>query len=155
MPPRFLCAVISIFSMKILYCKVCKKYLSNNKYFRHSLNQGQISLGLVTSNNIHCYCIIIDLFFILLIIWNISILRTAQHVDIYIYLNHTIWQHPIFPSFGSHLVSCNGYHCITDRSLLPVKSCDSSGKLATHVTVFIWPSKTCKYGTTLLLLFYV
>ena len=25
--------------------------LSNNKYFRHSLNQGQISLGLVTGVN--------------------------------------------------------------------------------------------------------
>ena len=25
MPPRFLCEVISIFSMKIWYCKICKK----------------------------------------------------------------------------------------------------------------------------------
>ena len=58
MPPRFLCEVISIFSIKIWYCKICKKYLSNNNYFRHSLNQGQISLGLVTgvkynNQNIH------------------------------------------------------------------------------------------------------
>ena len=25
MPPRFLCEVISIFSIKIWYCKICKK----------------------------------------------------------------------------------------------------------------------------------